>query len=109
MSASDDVALWQVNAIRKIFPDDPAPQQLPRASIALARNEMEPLQLALRSGKPYKDVRVEIEPPRAASGATLDKVQVNVVGYVPIDYPTSLLSFRVAGLVPQGSHRPGWL
>lgn len=80
--------LWPVNPIVKVFPDEPA-RPTTSAAIRLARNEREALQLAVRSPRAIADVQVEVEPPVAAHGAKLDDIEVNVVGYVPIDHPTS--------------------
>jgi hypothetical protein len=88
-SEDSPLAVWQVPAVVKVFSDDPAPRRLPAVRICAARNEEEPLQLALRSGRRIRGLRVEVEPPKAPSGAILPNVEVNVVGYVPIDHPTS--------------------
>ena len=89
MNPDSGVRLWQVNAVRKVFPDDPAPGDVASPNIALARNEKEPLQLAVRAGLDVEHVRVVVEPPVNAAGDVLGNVRVNVVGYVPIDYPTA--------------------
>lgn len=100
VASADKLAVWQVPAVVKVFPDDPAPRRETSVerkyapgdtasfAIALARNEREPLQLAVRSGRAVRGVRVEIEPLRRPGGATLD-AEMNVVGYVPVDHPTS--------------------
>jgi len=83
------VSVWQVPAVVKVFRDDPAPQDVPPAAVSLARNEKEPLQLAIRSGRAHAGVRIEVDPPENEQGTTLDAVEVNLVGYVPIDHATS--------------------
>jgi len=97
VSPAESFCVWQVPAIEKVFPDDPAQGRAPSSAaantsapieIALARNEREPLQLAVRSARAIRGVRVEAEPLRGPGGATLD-VDVNVVGCVPVDHPTS--------------------
>jgi len=87
-ASSGIVRVWPVNAIVKVFPQDLPPKRVPRASISVARNEAEPLQLAVRSPELLGEVRAIVEPPRSADGATLDDVELGVVGYVPVDYPT---------------------
>ncbi|MFH1266852.1 MAG: glycoside hydrolase domain-containing protein, partial [Planctomycetota bacterium] len=82
-------SLWQVPAVVKVFQDDPAPRETSPTRISAARNEKEPLQLAVRSARALRDVRVEVDPPTGPEGANLDDLEVNVVGYVPIDHPTS--------------------
>lgn len=94
MSTDAPPAIWPVTAIRKVFPDDPAstPGEAAAGSVArisLAGNEKEPLQLAVRSGRAMRAVKVEVDPPVGPGGVKLDDVEVNVVGYVPIDHPTS--------------------
>ena len=79
------------------FHDDPRRRRdddrWPLVEIAAARNEQEPLQLAVRSRSgDLPSVRVEVEPPvgpRAASGWTTSRS--NVVGYVPDRPPDELL------------------
>ena len=85
----EDLAVWPVNAVVKVLHEDLAPEVIPEASISMARNEKEPLQLAVRSDRALGDVRVEVDPPVGPDGAKLEDIELNVVGYVPIDYPTS--------------------
>ena len=89
MTAPDNFKVWPVSAVVKVFPDEPAPRRIEPARIELARNEQEPLQLAIRSGRPLDDVRVEVDPPVGPGGAKLESVEVRVVGYVPVDHATS--------------------
>jgi hypothetical protein len=89
LTSGAPLRVWPVNAVVKVFPDDPAPSAAGAASLVLARNEQEPLQLALRSAEQLKDVRVEVVAPVGPGGAKLDDVQVNVVGYVPMDHASN--------------------
>lgn len=57
------VALWQVPAVVKVFEDDVPPDDAAPLALATARNEQEPLQLAIRGGRSMGQVRVEVEPP----------------------------------------------
>jgi hypothetical protein len=85
------LAVWPVNPIVKVFGEDVPPDNLqPGASIdvSAARNEFEPLQLALRSDSGRKDVRIEVDFPKG-NGGKLTNIGVAVVGYVPVDYATS--------------------
>lgn len=84
-----ELAVWPVNAIVKVFQDDPPPRRIPAAHISAARNEKEPLQLAVRSSEPLEGVRVEVDPPVGERGQRLTDLEVGVVGYVPIDHKTS--------------------
>jgi hypothetical protein len=90
--------VWQVPAIVKVFPDDLAREDPSPIAIACARNEREPLQLAVRSGTAARGVRIEVDRPVGPQGLRLDDVTVNVVGHVPIDYPTNYYE----------SHLPAW-
>ena len=83
------LTVWPVNAVVKVFREDLPPAQIPAARITAARNEAEPLQLAVRSPRAMKGVRAEVAPPTGPGGRTLTGLSVAVVGYVPIDHPTS--------------------
>ncbi|MCS6858866.1 MAG: DUF6067 family protein [Abditibacteriales bacterium] len=108
---SKDVIAWQVNAIVKVFQDDVPPRDRTHTigvtrdavvgsvaargtpfRITAARNEKEPLQIAVRSPRPIKQVAVEVDAPVHASGARLTDVQVSIVGYVPVDHPSNYYS-----------------
>jgi hypothetical protein len=84
------VQAWPVNAVVKVFRDDPALE----AGIAMvtrisaARGESEPLQLAVRSSSALAGLHVEVTPPRNDRGEQLTDTEVAVVGYVPVDFPT---------------------
>lgn len=93
-TAAGGVTVWPVNALVKVFRDDPPPAQIPAARISAARNEKEPLQLAIRSTRAVGRVTVEVDEPIHPSGARLTDVQVGVVGYVPIDHASDYFSFN---------------
>jgi hypothetical protein len=61
----------------------------PAVRLSCARNEKEPLQLAIRSAEAIRQVRIEVDPPTDAHGSRLPDPEIGIVGYVPIDYPTS--------------------
>jgi Glycoside hydrolase 123, catalytic domain/Carbohydrate binding domain len=82
------VRLWQVPAVVKVFPDDDPPHRIAPARIAVARNEREPLQLAVLSRIDRKNVRVVVDPPVGQAGARLAPWETGVVGYVPVDHAT---------------------
>ncbi|MDY0168836.1 MAG: DUF4091 domain-containing protein [Thermoguttaceae bacterium] len=91
----DALCMWPVPAVEKVFPDEPAPTgEVAAGTFAAARNERESLQWAVRSPQSLKNVRVEVEPPVGPGGAKLADLVVNLVGYVPIDHPTSYYSSR---------------
>jgi hypothetical protein len=89
VGAERGVAVWPVTALVKVFPEDRPPQKQHPARISLARNEQEPLQLAVCSAGAMQGVRVEVDPPTDAAGRRLPSPEINAVGYVPIDHPTS--------------------
>ena len=47
-ASGDRLRIWPVPAVVKVFPDDDVPRTTPDAKIRVARNEKEPLQLAVR-------------------------------------------------------------
>ncbi len=85
----DRLDVWPVRSVVKVFPDDPPPETAARCEISAARNEREVLQLAVRSGRQIERVRVEVDRPAGPGGVALPAPEVQIVGYVPIDYPTS--------------------
>ncbi len=89
LAPSDGLRVWPVPAVVKVFPDDPAPSQAAAASIGMARNEKEPLQLAIRTAQSLTGVHIDVDPPVGPDGAKLEQCAIHVVGYVPIDHATS--------------------
>lgn len=87
-----ELTVWQVPAIVKVFKEDMPPRKAAPVRIAMAKNEREPLQIAIRSPKGMKEVKVEVLPPTNRRGEKLDNFEVRVVGYVPIDYPSGYYS-----------------
>lgn len=106
LAEGDGLRIWPVPAVVKVFGDDPAPAFAARDEQAAApspissgaRNERESLQWAIRSPKTIRNVRVEVDAPVGPGGAKLTDLDINVVGYVPIDHPTSYYQ----------SHAPAW-
>ncbi|MFC1717700.1 glycoside hydrolase domain-containing protein [Candidatus Poribacteria bacterium] len=86
-----DYEVWQVNPLVKAFQEDLCFQEANEVEINVARNEKEPVQLAIRSPFPLKHVLVTLQPPQNVQGEKLD-VSVHRVGYVPIDHPSSYYS-----------------
>jgi len=88
--SAEGLRVWPVPALVKVFRDDvPPPGPPAEVRATAARGEAEPIQLAVRSPKAVADVRVVVDPPVGPGGARLRRVGVGVVGYVPIDHPTS--------------------
>ena len=100
-------ATWPVNAIVKVFQDDLPPKTIPQARITAARNDYEPLQVALRSPRAFPEVRVTVDVPANSTGVRLTNYTVNVVGYVPIDHPTSYYQTTNAPWLRKLPNHPG--
>lgn len=86
---ADGFSAWPVNPIVKVFREDAPPEKAVAAEIAMARNESEPIQIALRAAAATRNVTVEAGAPAGKDGIRLPDPTVHVVGYVPIDHPTS--------------------
>ncbi len=91
----EELSVWPVNPVVKVFHEDLPPIQVGSMLISAAKNEKEPLQIALRSNKDYSSIRVEVTNPVNSQGHKLDQVTVNLVGYVPIDYPSNYYEKKV--------------
>jgi hypothetical protein len=91
----NSLAVWPVNPIIKVFYEDLPPQQISAAYISAARNETEPMQIALRSPSDCRNMRIEVSSPENSARQQLNQVTVNVVGYVPIDYPSNYYGTQV--------------
>ena len=76
-----------VSPSAKVFPDETIKDSKEPYGISLARNESEDLQLAVRSGRGFSNLAVEVDAPKNASGEVLD-VKVHLVGLVPVDAPS---------------------
>ena len=106
--------VWAVNPLVKVFRED-APAPTPRRiELAAARNEYEPLQLVVRSPQGLRRVRVRVETPKNDDGDALPPPDLNLVGYVPIDHPSSYYRVDVPAwrrkLPPKGSRGcDGWV
>jgi len=99
-------AVWPVNPMVKVFPDDPPLPGGPLA-ISLARNEWEPAQLALRSRTALKNVRITFASVRNASGAELPVHAYNVAS-VPVDRPTAYYQTYVPAWCRKVPKGPGY-
>jgi hypothetical protein len=88
------MSVWPVNSVVKVFREDLPPAAVPPAALSCARNEKEPLQLAVRSARPFPEVKVAVDPPKNAAGRALENVEVAVIGFVPVDYPSNYYSSR---------------
>ena len=84
--------MWPVNAVVKVFREDLPPARIPPARITCARNEKEPLQLAVRGPRSLNEVRIVADAPIGPGGGRLPAPDIAVVGYVPIDHKTNYYS-----------------
>lgn len=86
------LTIWPVNAVVKVFREDVPPPQVAAARVTSARNEYEPLQLAVRSPQALRGMRVVVDPPANAAGKKLPAPEIGIVGYVPMDHASSYYS-----------------
>jgi hypothetical protein len=91
----DSLSVWPSNSIAKVFREDLPPLKPVMATISVARNETEPLQVAIRSRYSLKNMRVEVTTPVNSSGKSLDNLSVKLAGYVPVDYPSNYYGLKV--------------
>jgi hypothetical protein len=98
---------WPVNAVVKVFRDSIPPAKPAAARITAARNEREPLQVAMRSPRALANVKVCVDPPLRSDGKRLADIDVGVVGYVPVDHPTSYYNTQSPAWVRKTPREPG--
>ncbi len=78
------LSVGQVDPVVKVFRETIVPDGAGRPfAVALARNETESLQLAVRAARTIDDLEAVVESPAGVS------VSVGRVGYVPVDWPTA--------------------
>ena len=109
-----ELVVWQEDPIVKVFPDDLPRETQNGFSITVARNETEPLQFVMRSPTGYKNLQIKIDPPADANGNKLDRIETGIVGFVPINYPSSYYNDRVTPYwrqkIPTGRYgSDGWI
>lgn len=80
---------WPVNAIVKLFRDDPPPVAPRPARLTAARGEREPLQAGFRSPRDLRGVKVTAGEPAGPWLRKLPAPEIGLVGYVPVDHATS--------------------
>ncbi len=83
------IEAWAMNPIVKVFRHDLPPAKADETVLTAARNEKEPLQIAVRSRRSLANVHIAVDAPRHGNGTLLKDFQTAVVKYVPIDYPTN--------------------
>ena len=84
-----ELTVWQENTIVKVFPDDLPAQRMAKLTLSAAKNEVEPLQLVLRSPQEYKQLEVRVTPLEDGNGNRLEDIEIGKIGYVPVDYPSN--------------------
>jgi hypothetical protein len=94
-SALNKFIAWEVNPVVKIFQEDLPPSMVSELHSSVAKNESEPVQLALRSPEPMHNLKIKIVPPKNKAGISLNNITVCREGYVPIDYPSNYFEKRV--------------
>ena len=77
----------QVDPVVKVFRETPVEEAAGAAfAVSLARNETEPLQLAVRTARAVADLKAQVELPAPL------KAEVGRVRHVPVDHPTAYYS-----------------
>ncbi|MDR2117046.1 MAG: DUF4091 domain-containing protein [Planctomycetaceae bacterium] len=97
----DKPVVWQVPAVVKVFPQTIPSQNksVPELFyLEAARNEKEPIQLALRS-RTVQKLQIRVTPPQHLvfrdtsevpyADFVLSNFEINIAGYVPVDYPSN--------------------
>ncbi len=74
----EELNVWPVNPVVKVFHEDLPPSRVESLHISAAKNETEPLQIALRSNKDCSNMRVEVTNLVNSEGLKLDQVSVNI-------------------------------
>lgn len=114
-SEAETPLVWQVPAVMKVFPqtistqipDSPSLSQIHGFGVEAARNEKEPLQLAIRS-KTAKKLKLKVTPlsfgritkqQEESKGESeyffLNDFEIHTVGYVAVDYPSNYYNTKV--------------
>ncbi len=110
--AGRGLQVWEVNPLVKIFPDTPPRAPTRTLRVELARNEFEPIQLAVRCPGATNRLRISVSPLLGPGGAALPPVKIERVGYVPVDYPSAYYTTDVpewCRKVPRGAgSTDGW-
>lgn len=87
LNNSEEVMVWSVNPIVKVFQDS-LPQKTPeKFEVYLAKNEKESLQICLRANKFFKDLEIRIDPPTNVQNKKIENIKIDMIGYVPVDFP----------------------
>lgn len=108
LQAKDEVRVQSIAPIIKVF-QDTIPRDENAFQLALAKNESESLQLAVRTNRDFganAPCTFSVTQPANAAGATLPKPDLGVVGFVKIDSESRYYEFSsipvYAICVPEG-------
>lgn len=82
----DEIVVWQIPAIAKVFKDDFVINKGGSFYISSAKNEREPLQFAVRSRRDFDRVEIEVTAPVNKEWFKINPPEIGVVGFVPIDH-----------------------
>ena len=114
-AADGGLAVRPVDPIVKVFRETTVRDCADDFAVALARNETEPLQLAVRSAKPVARLEIEVTEPTTFWGRGGVKAEVGVVGYVPVDHASAYYSLTTPEWElkypthgPSSDGRSGW-
>ena len=85
----EDLRIWEKNPIAKAFPDDLPTREVESVFISAAKRDVEPVQLLFRSQDAYENLEVKLGPLTDDNGNRLEHIEIGVVGYVPVSYPSN--------------------
>ncbi len=120
---NEELTIWQGHGLERFFATDTAIGPVSDTiSIAAARGEAEPFQLAISpKGNELESLKVLVEPAYDSEGAAVCQTEVNVVGYLKttipsrfrIDFPIGLhpdpLYSTNEADIPIGENRTWWI
>ncbi|MFC2112524.1 DUF4091 domain-containing protein [Bacteroidota bacterium] len=87
----EGLEVWEKAPIAKAFPDDLPDKKLEKIIMSAARYDVESAQILMRSQNEYKDIEVVLGPLTDDNGNKLEEIEIGVVGYVPISYPSNYI------------------
>lgn len=102
----DDLIVWQTPSIIKVFRDDITVTRISTPYISAAKNEREPMQLAIRSSK-NMEIQIKCAPPKHTSGTELPQPEIGIVDYIPIDYVSGYYQDNSSEWIRKKPSHPG--
>ncbi len=85
----EGIEVWEKSPVAKAFPDDLPDSELESLKMSAAKNDVEPVQILMRSQQEHPDLEIVLSPLKDENGNTLDEIEIGLVGYVMINYPSN--------------------